>query len=493
MRKIAVVLALVWGVAAPSVVLSEDAGSLPSVADIELPIVRSMTGEFGGKQVSYTASMSRILVRDGAGAPGASLVSTSYVADHEGTSQRPVVFAFNGGPIVPSVYLHMGFFGPKRVRFDDDVINHPEKYEVIDNGASILDVADIVLFDPASTGFSRVAEGKALQDYFSVEADAQQTAAFIDAWLKREGRTGSPVYLFGESYGTIRAPEVARQLAGLEEPVLVDGVVLFGQAANIIEYAQRTANIISYVASLPTLAATAYFHDKADAKGQDLDGFLEEVRAFGQDEYLHALFLGDSLPEARKRKLAGALERYTGLSADYYIAHNLRVKKEEFRELLLADEGLLLGRSDARYVEPVSDKGRRADPSSIASNTLVKEYSGYIRQVFGIELDERYVRAAPVKGLEGWKWSGSSPFSEFAYYRPINELMDKNPDFKVFVAAGHFDTQTTAGATEYLVRQSGWPAARTTLRYYYGGHMAYSVNDSALKLADDLRAFIGGR
>ena len=59
-------------------------------------------------------------------------------------------------------------------------------------------------------------------------ADGQQTAAFIAAWLKANDRLESPVYIFGESYGTNRAVETAGQLAQLPEPVLLDGVVLFG-------------------------------------------------------------------------------------------------------------------------------------------------------------------------------------------------------------------------------------------------------------------------
>src|SRR5690606_9880841 len=105
--------------------------------------------------------------------------------------ERPVLFVFNGGPISPSAYLHMGMLGPKRVAVPDDLSADPERFELVDNSYTVLDVADLVFFDPAGTGFSRTVEGKALEDYFSVIADGQQTAAFVTEWLRANGRTDS--------------------------------------------------------------------------------------------------------------------------------------------------------------------------------------------------------------------------------------------------------------------------------------------------------------
>ncbi|MBL4832154.1 MAG: hypothetical protein JKY55_20020 [Aliivibrio sp.] len=92
----------------------------------------------------------------------------------------------------------------------------------------------------------------------------------------------------------------------------------------------------------------------------------------------------------------------------------------------------------------------------------------------------------------GLGWEGSTSFSNWRYSESVTEVLNKNPDFRVLVGAGYYDTQTTTGASEYLVSQSGWPEDRVFLRYYQGGHMAYSVEESARILSEDMRAFIKG-
>ena len=142
------------------------------------PLVTAHTGVFGGKHVAYQASVEAFVVADASGKPAARVVDISYIANGARAS-RPVLFAFNGGPITPSDVIHMGMLGPKRVAIPDDVTAGPSTYKVVDNVYSPLDVADIVFIDPASTGFSRVLDGVDPKSYFSVTADAQQVAQFI--------------------------------------------------------------------------------------------------------------------------------------------------------------------------------------------------------------------------------------------------------------------------------------------------------------------------
>ena len=247
------------------------------------PISRSGKGVFGGETVAYTAAIEVTPVEIGVNGKGADIVSFSYVAQYP-TDNRPVLFVFNGGPISASLWLHIGAVGPYRVSLPDDLSKSKAAATLILNTYSPLNVADIVLFDPASTGFSRVREGVDPSVYYSVEADAAQCADFIEAWLAAHGRTGAPVFILGESYGTIRAVEAAGQLAERGPDHAADGVFLMGQAVNIIEYAQRKENIISYVASLPTLAATAWELGKVNKTGNTFEGFMAEAKAFGETD-----------------------------------------------------------------------------------------------------------------------------------------------------------------------------------------------------------------
>ena len=489
---------------APEEESGEPAAATLPVTGIDFPMVTRHSGVFNGRRVDYTAAIGAVDIADADGNPGARIVSISYVADAApGMPARPVVFVWNGGPISPSVYLHMGAFGPKRVAFPDDLAADPAAAPLIDNPHSILDVADLVYFDPAGTGFSRTLPGKALRDYFSVAADGQQTAAFIAGWLKQNGRLDSPAYIFGESYGTNRAAETAGQLAKLPEPVLLDGVVLFGQAVNIIEYAQRPQNIISYVVSLPTLAAIGWYHGKAVTGGADLETFVAQAWDYARTDYLDALFAGNTLPPARLDEVAKRLEQFSGLPAEVFAEQKLRVSKEFYRAQLFKEEGLIMGRADARYLGPAEPEGGDEaagggtgrpqlppDPANAVPVALADAFRAYLVSDLGAPSAEQYLIASPVAGLDDWEWGGQSPFARFDYGDAIDALFEKHPDARVMVSAGYYDTMTTIGASQYLVDQESWPPDRVQLKLYPGGHMAYSIEDSARAMAADLRALV---
>lgn len=473
-------------------------GTGPATFTARAPVVTRHEGRFNGTRVAYLATVDGIDVADAQGRHGARVVAFAYTAERVGgarvePARRPVMFFFNGGPIVASAYLHMGSYGPRRVRFSEDPQATPFTWSLQDNPHSLLDVADLVFIDPAGTGFSRVAPGKDPKDYWSVVADGQQVAAFIAAWLRRHDRLASPKFVFGESYGTHRAVEVGRQLASLPEPLLLDGIVLFGQAVNIVEYSQRPRNIISYVVSLPTLAATAWHFDKVDRRGRTLEQFIQASRDFARDEYLPALYRGNTLPQAERERVARGLEAFSGIPAAWYVANDLKITKERYRVELLKPQGLLLGRNDSRYTAPLTDKGAAPDPSNVLPKALEAAFHDHLRNALQVDWDEPYVLAAPVGGLDDWDRGAKTPFSDWPYVDSIALLMNRHPGFRVMFGTGYHDTQTTIGSAEYAATQSGWPAERTWLREYPGGHMAYSIDASAAALGADLRAFIAGR
>jgi hypothetical protein len=157
------------------------------------PVATHHQGTFNGKRVSYTATVKETIVPNAAGKPGARIVSIAYTADGADPGTRPVLFACNGGPIGPSNPLHMMAIGPKRCRSARSAAD-PSTFQLVDNTYTVLDVADIVFFDPASTGWSRVVDGSGVEEYYTTDADAQQFTAFIDKWLHENNRMASPKY-----------------------------------------------------------------------------------------------------------------------------------------------------------------------------------------------------------------------------------------------------------------------------------------------------------
>ena len=127
------------------------------------------------------------------GNPIASIFSYSYFRDDVDTTNRPVIFAFNGGPGSSSMYVHAGFFGAKRIKYDE--VNRETSlppYEVIDNPDCLLDEADIVVVDPVGTGFGVLLDDSHAKDFFGIEEDAEALLAFIEKWLRKYNRFNFP-------------------------------------------------------------------------------------------------------------------------------------------------------------------------------------------------------------------------------------------------------------------------------------------------------------
>ncbi|MDN3922542.1 S10 family peptidase [Roseateles violae] len=449
-------------------------------------------GTFGGKSVSYSAVVERTRIALADRGPFGQVVSTAYLAEggHDAAS-RPVIFLFNGGPVVPSVYLHMLAFGPKRLSVPDDVRADPATFRVVDNVDTVIDQADLVFFDPIGTGFSRAQSPSTARDFFSVDADAQELSNFITQWSEAHGRTASPKFLFGESYGTVRAAATARRLTTTAPQVRFDGVFMLGQGLNIVETVQRPANIMSYVVSLPTLSALGWHHGKVRRDGRNFEQFIEESRRFARDEYLPALYLGSALPAEQRARLSRRLEELTGLPAARFDSTNLRVSKMRYRAELLADQQLVLGMYDGRYTAPAATRpGPLPDGSEVLMKAAHSAFADYARRDLSITLPDPYVTDSAVKSFSEWGWGGSAPFDDWPFMAWMNEAMSKNPRLRLVLGNGYADTLTTVGATEHAIAQSGWPKDRLSVHYYEGGHMLYSVQRSHQKLMQDVRSML---
>ena len=113
-----------------------------------------------GRQLNYTATVGSLPVRDEHGKKIADIVYTAYTLDSaRGDPDRPVTFAFNGGPGAASVYLNLGAIGPKRVPFGTGE-SPSERPQLRDNPGTWLDFTDLVFIDPVGTGFSRTPGGR---------------------------------------------------------------------------------------------------------------------------------------------------------------------------------------------------------------------------------------------------------------------------------------------------------------------------------------------
>lgn len=455
-------------------------------------------GVFNGKRVRYAAEIGSFAVTVGTGEDSrtqGTIVSMSYLATavDETTvdaQQRAVIFIFNGGPIIPSMHLHLLAFGPKRLKVAASLQESPTDFPLVDNEYTVLDVADLVFFDPMGTGFSRTTGETPADAFFSVDADADVFVSFVRQWCNRHGRLASPKYIFGESYGSVRAAVSSRKLAAGADPVRLDGVFLMGQAVNIVETVNRPENVMSYVVTLPTLAALGAYHGRARKSDMSLPLLMEEVTAYAETTYLQALLKGQHITDEELNDVADILSDYTGLAASEFVSRRLRIGKVEFRQLLLQDIGLVVGGMDGRYVAARESHGVSGDASAVLSEALAVAHGAYLKQLFDLAAGHEYRVVSPVSGIEGWRWGASSPFGDWRYGKDITDVMLANPGFRLVIGVGYHDTLTTYGASLYAIKQSDWPLDRVAFRAYFGGHMAYTVEPSLSAMTRDVREWV---
>ena len=139
---------------------------------------------------------------------------TYYALDpaEGGGNERPLTFAFNGGPGSASVWVHLGGLGPQRVYLNPDGSLPPPPYRLLPNEHTWLSDTDLVFIDPVGTGYSRAKNDETAKKYYDVDGDIASIGEFIRLFLTRYERWASPLFLAGESYGTTRAAGLAGHL-----------------------------------------------------------------------------------------------------------------------------------------------------------------------------------------------------------------------------------------------------------------------------------------
>jgi carboxypeptidase C (cathepsin A) len=96
-----------------------------------------------GKVIEYTVHTGRLVLKEEDKDEGekakAQIFFVAYTKKGEkDAAQRPVTFSFNGGPGSASVWLHLGLFGPRRVKMQEpDGWLPPPPYELVDNEFSL--------------------------------------------------------------------------------------------------------------------------------------------------------------------------------------------------------------------------------------------------------------------------------------------------------------------------------------------------------------------
>ena len=463
--------------------------------------VTEHTIKIGAQAIPYKATAGSILLKNEKDEPTALVYYTAYTrTDTKDPSVRPVSFLYNGGPGSSSLWLHMGSFGPKRVVTANAGITPPAPYKIEDNPNCLLDKSDLVFIDPVGTGFSR-AVGKAQdKDFWGVDQDAKSIAQFVQSYITRNDRWNSPKFLIGESYGTFRNAAVA-SLLQTENGIYLNGIVMISSVWDLGTISFYPGQDLAYILYLPSYAATAWYHNVLKDRPDNLEAFIEEARAFAKGEYANALLKGDNLSDAEKSSVAKKLARFTGLSEDYLIKSNLRVRLGRFQQELQLNRGLTTGRLDARFSGPtydLIDSSASYDPQEAAiTGAFVAAFNLYLRQDLKFGQDRAYHVFADF-GNNHWDWHHHAPGEQYFPGSP-NVMPDLasafiiNPKLQVQMEDGYYDLATPFFESEYAVDHLGLPEnlqKNIQHKYYEAGHMMYLRDEDLGKLKGNVAAFI---
>ncbi|HEY0244649.1 MAG TPA: carboxypeptidase, partial [Mucilaginibacter sp.] len=316
------------------------------VLSVDSAVVTKHTVTIKGKTVPYTATAGSIPIWDEDGRPIAGVFYTYYERDDvTDRASRPLVISFNGGPGTPSVWMEIGYTGPRLLNIDNE--GYPiQPYGIGENKNSILDIADIVYLDPVNTGYSRAMKDVPGSKFFGVNEDIKYLAEWINTFVTRKNRWASPKFLIGESYGTTRAAGLALELQE-SQWMYLNGVVLVSPTDLGIE----RSGPVEAALKLPYFAATAWYHQMLAPEYQqkDVTAFLPEVENFTINELIPALSKGGFIDDAQRSAIAAKMAKYCGISEKVIEQNNLDVSYNLFWKELLRDKGFTIGRLDSRY------------------------------------------------------------------------------------------------------------------------------------------------
>ncbi|WP_323123269.1 S10 family serine carboxypeptidase-like protein [Burkholderia alba] len=470
----------------------------------------------GAKTVNYTTTTGHLTAADAKGNPEASMSYVAYTAPSTNNTPRPVTFIYNGGPGSSSIWLRLGSFAPTRVATPDPLFgNNWPNYPLVDNQESLIDTTDLVYIDPPGTGLSEAVLPNTNQTYWGSDVDVNIMRDFIERYLTVNNRGSSPIYLYGESYGTPRTDmlSLALESAGVH----LTGIVLqssilnyFADATEAVAITQSTQGLLldtdTVAGYLPGYAEVAAYYNQVSPApiNQGLYALQAELfttliynqlQQYSQSWVLSQLGIPDALGTP-VFPTNTTLQFWTFPSSLTLQALQGYFNANPFNTSLLP--GTTIGRYDGRVSLPNSDPRLQndGDPSDIlisqpftnALATQLPDYLGYSApNATYVPLNDSII------GIWNFTHDGQ-PMPD-----TIPDLLGAlqlNPQLAVLSENGFHDLATPFFNTEkQLARLQTVSGLNPKLQvnFFQGGHMIYLDDVARPQMKRDLKDFYRGR
>jgi carboxypeptidase C (cathepsin A) len=463
---------------APPPPADKPAAAKPETKPEGLPEDKSVeqTVTVNGKTLHYTATVGTIHLKDNTGKPTGDVMYTSYTLDRskdgaKSEPDRPVLFAFNGGPGASSVYLNLGAIGPKHISFANEGDSASDPAILKDNPGTWLDFTDMVFIDPIGTGFSKslVDEAETKKLFYGPTPDIEYLSLVIYKWLVQNDRLLDKKYLIGESYGGYRGPRITHYLQSTLG-VGVNGLVLVSPYLNP-EEGDGNLSPIPWMVTLPAITAA-----HLEAEHKLTDDAMRQVIAYTEGDYASALIHGPADKAATDAMIAKVTEM-TGLDPQFVRYSGGRLETGAYLREVHREQGEIGSVYDSNVTLPdpfpYSPYQMSNDPileSIIAPTTTAMV--DFITRTVGWKTDARYnALSYDVNRL----WDRDSPDLRKGAVEDLREAVAADPKLAVLIVHGWNDLSCPFMGS--VLTQNQLPtklAGQVSIHEFPGGHMFYT-------------------
>ena len=439
-------------------------------------------------KLTYTATAGTLPFYDQSGEQSAAVFYTAYVAkDLAGKNlgaNRPLTFAFNGGPGAASAFLHLGLVGPRILDLGPDG-HDAATAQLRDNPDTWLRFTDLVLIDPIGTGWSRTVKPEDAKHFWGIRSDAEAFAKAIALYVAKNNRAGSPKYLFGESYGGFRAAKTARALQR-DQGIVISGIVMLSPMLEGWLTFGDDESALRAALQLPSLAAAELERKHAFSRAA-----LAEAEKFAMTDYLTTM-AGAPPQGAAGKPFYERVAKLTGLPLD--VVTQARGFVADAFVKSLRPNGKIVSQYDATFAvdDPYPELRSSRGTGDPILDGVTRAYGGamasYARNELGFKTEMTYALLSPqVTG--GWDWHGGR--LQAGAEDDLRTLLAFNPSFRLLIAHGVSDMVTPYGMTRYVLDHLPPinPPGRAQLKLYRGGHMLYIDPASRKAFSADAAAF----
>ncbi|WP_084581678.1 S10 family peptidase [Sphingomonas azotifigens] len=461
---------------------ADDKADLPPLPD-DKTVAQSAV--IGGRPIRYQATVGKLPVYDGKGKKIGEVVYTAYTVPGAGP-QRPVTFAFNGGPGASSVYLNLGAVGPKRVQFGDKGDAPSDAPLLVDNPASWLDMTDLVFIDPIGTGFSRslIDEDATKKAFYATEPDVKYLSRIVYDWLVKNERLRSPKFVMGESYGGYRAPRIAYELQ-TQLGVGVNGIVMVSPYLDPAATAGSDAlSPLPWMINLPSMAA-----GHLEREGKLTPQAMAGIEAYTRGAFATDLLAGRSDPQATAR-LGARVAELTGLDPKLVARLDGRIDEGTYLREVHRDDGKIGSVYDSNVdaFDPFPNSAERKSGDPILEGIIAPTTSAmvdFITREVGWKTGGRY---NALSFSVNSAWDRGTP--DDAPVSDLRKAVANDPKMGVLIAHGYNDLSCPYFGSRLIIDQLPrfGVEQRVKLGVYPGGHMFYSRKASAEAFKADARA-----